>query len=892
MSQYVEDEKIMVKKNNNYHVAKVISMNNKSVNVMFINKNDIEKYGTKPEKINIKDTKKYITKKIIKKKNSSSNSSVSPLFWVLANKKQFPDWINKTFIKYKSTGKENKNPSGFKPFKYQLFLRDYMQFESPYRGILLYHGLGSGKSCTSIQIAENLKNLKNIVVILPASLKDNYITDGLKFCGDPIYKTNPNEIFKKYTFISSNASNTVQQMKQIGGLDNKVIIVDEAHNLISRMVGGITGDNSQGRAIYDMLMDAKDSKIVFLTGTPVVNNIFEAAIMYNVLRGYIYVTVFKIVYVDDEYGKQWNLRRVEEEIEKLQGVDYVETIKQSKTMEISILSKPWHEDFEEIIRDIENKGKEMNVGIEYLDYKKFTLFPDSGGEGGDEDFKKVFISESSIGYDKMKNKNIFAKRILGLTSYYKSSNQNLPSVKYHDTEKIAMDSYQFNEYYLVRSEEKKSRQLNDIRVFSRQYSNFAFPPEIIRPGIGEKLQKKNNEQNEKIFKVSSALEKEENKELAKEEDIKKLEKSVKNALSKLEKGDYLKINNLGKYSNKMKRIFENIKKTNGLVFIYSDFRTLEGVEVFAKVLEANGYSKFSGSGTDSKSNSKSNNKSNNKSDNKLNKKQNKTLKYAIYSGLEDFNERNKILKTFTASNNKYGEHIKCILATSAGAEGLDLKNIRQVHIMEPYWNEVRIKQVIGRAVRRNSHIDLPKNEQNVEVFRYLSVISEEDKKFLKPKEQISTDEIITEIARKKEYITEEMLTLMKEASVDCVLNAFDNGGNINCFTFGKNNIGLSYLPNLERDIGSGSEYQMRDVKESLRLGGISDDGKVYFVENKKIYLVTDILKKNPLKTQPKIKKKIAINLSDDSVYDYNAAVSAKRKVEIGKYNNKGEFYKA
>ena len=52
-------------------------------------------------------------------------------------------------------------------------------------------------------------------------------------------------------------------------------------------------------------------------------------------------------------------------------------------------------------------------------------------------------------------------------------------------------------------------------------------------------------------------------------------------------------------------------------------------------------------------------------------------------------------------------NIKVIMITKAGAEGLDLKNVRNVHIMEPYWYETRIQQVIGRAARYNSHIDLP-----------------------------------------------------------------------------------------------------------------------------------------------------------------------------------------
>ena len=50
------------------------------------------------------------------------------------------------------------------------------------------------------------------------------------FCGDPMYKTNPELYKEKYTFISYNASNTTTQLKRIGSLDNKVIIIDEVQN--------------------------------------------------------------------------------------------------------------------------------------------------------------------------------------------------------------------------------------------------------------------------------------------------------------------------------------------------------------------------------------------------------------------------------------------------------------------------------------------------------------------------------------------------------------------------------------------------------------------------------------------------------------------------------------
>ena len=64
-----------------------------------------------------------------------------------------------------------------------------MNLYTPYRGLLLYHGLGSGKTCTSIAIAEGMKDSKRIVIMTPASLRANYIEE-LKKCGDSLYKRN------------------------------------------------------------------------------------------------------------------------------------------------------------------------------------------------------------------------------------------------------------------------------------------------------------------------------------------------------------------------------------------------------------------------------------------------------------------------------------------------------------------------------------------------------------------------------------------------------------------------------------------------------------------------------------------------------------------------------
>ena len=66
------------------------------------------------------------------------------------------------------------------------------------------------------------------------------------------------------------------------------------------------------------------------------------------------------------------------------------------------------------------------------------------------------------------------------------------------------------------------------------------------------------------------------------------------------------------------------------------------------------------------------------------------------------NNKNE-LKEIT-HNNTNGEKIKVVIISKAGSEGLDFKNIRQIHILEPWYNINRIDQIIGRGVRNLDHL--------------------------------------------------------------------------------------------------------------------------------------------------------------------------------------------
>ena len=175
-------------------------------------------------------------------------------------------------------------------------------------------------------------------------------------------------------------------------------------------------------------------------------------------------------------------------------------------------------------------------------------------------------------------------------------------------------------------------------------------------------------------------------------------------------------------------------------------------------------------------------------------------------------------------NNFFGEVIKIIMISPAGSEGINLKNTRYVHIVDPYWHMVRIDQVIGRARRICSHEDLPEEYRNIQVFLYMSTLSEDqvtsesnmelkirDVSKIDKKVILSTDESLFEISRIKSNINDQILKYMKESSVDCSLYA--SSENLVCFNYGKvksNQFGS--VPSISEDKFQKDETQVQTRK--------------------------------------------------------------------------------
>ena len=155
-------------------------------------------------------------------------------------------------------------------------------------------------------------------------------------------------------------------------------------------------------------------------------------------------------------------------------------------------------------------------------------------------------------------------------------------------------------------------------------------------------------------------------------------------------------------------IIFNIFKSKGPVVVYSNYVDMEGLQIFRVYLSFFGFKNFSDSNNlelnkDNSKNKDKDNDNDNDNDNEIIENSPSKLTYMEFHGKIDKDTRTRNKAIYNDIKNKYGNIIKIILISPAGAEGINLANVRQIHIMEPFWNEVRIEQIIGRGVRQCQH---------------------------------------------------------------------------------------------------------------------------------------------------------------------------------------------
>jgi len=315
-------------------------------------------------------------------------------------------------------------------------------------------------------------------------------------------------------------------------------------------------------------------------------------------------------------------------------------------------------------------------------------------------------------------------------------------------------------------------------------------------------------------------------------------------------------------SAKYVAMLNNIQNAPGSSLVYSQFLDMEGIGIFRMTMDINGYAPIEILSSD-----KGNYQFSERTIASF-KKGTLQPRYITFSGQEKedvrklgldifnarFNELPESLLSilleagFKENDNKRGQICRVFCITSAGAEGISLKNVRAVHIMEPYWNDVRLKQVKGRAIRIGSHLDLPPKERNVSIYTYVSVFSKESqisrsgpmkidetvsmKDGITRKEAIdygipieegmsaytlTSDEHLYVVSQIKKNIIEQLENTMKSAAIDCEINYAENkDGTFKCYPL-KGSVGdFLYHPDIEKDIlESASMFELTEKKEKI-----------------------------------------------------------------------------
>lgn len=551
------------------------------------------------------------------------------------NDDNFYSSINKIYARYKIPKTKKTFREICFPTKYefqipQKFLAEFINPKTPYRGILVYHRIGAGKTCTAINIAEKFKNTKNIMVVLPASLKGNFRSELRSLCtgqnylsdreraelkklhpSDPEYKEiierSDERIDKYYTIYSYNKFVDLLKQKKLS-LKNTLLIIDEVHNMVSD-----TG--TYYSYLYEAVHSAPENlRLVIMSATPIFDKASEIALTMNLLI----------------------------------------------------------------------KDREMPIGNDFYNTFVDTKFTEKGA---------VYS---------VKNMDLFKSYTRGYISYYRGANPiSFPKSEIHIV-KTRMSDFQERLYRKVELREMKSEIRdflaaeipNSFFIGLRMISNFTYPNRKLGKAGYDSLQEKD-----------------------------------------------LDPRNLEKYSPKMLKVLRRVRRSQGTVFCYSNFKEYGGIYIFVRILEHYGYKNYQQNGPGRK-------------------------RFAIFSGDEDIKYKDEIKAVFNRKDNEDGSQIKLILGSSAIKEGISLLRVQEVHILDPYWNNSRISQVVGRALRFCSHKDVVAEKRLVKIYMYLAT---------HPKIKMSVDQKIFNIAIQKQYINTQFERALKESAIDCSL--FFNGNN-------------------------------------------------------------------------------------------------------------------
>ena len=592
---------------------------------------------------------------------------------------------------------------GFAFTRNQKFLKKFLSIDTSNTSILLFHGVGVGKTCSSILIAENFVDVfdKKVLVLLPSALESNYRkelfdmsklnydTQTYESCNGQQYldmipswnkmsrvevnKKIQKMINEKYSFFGYlkmvNYIDTIKRKsKEKYGNDmnkrnmyifntvreefsNRIFIIDEIHNI--RLINEKSMKKFP-KVLKFILRCAENVRLVMLSATPMFDNPSEI----SWIMDFVYLTDKQYYSYDTSIEFDDNEKLTKSSIKKL---------------------KYFAKNYVSYMRGYDPE----TFPIQYYASSKLSKHPKIDMLNLKSKIKPIDDKDYEFMYSKMtgQQKHIY----------------NINKIKQNDTNKDIQNRIQLSNIVYPTDNN------NDIRNSKG------------KTGFFNNFEKKENTKQLRVTYIDK-------------------------------KNMFLKLDNLNNYSSKIYNIMKDIDTKEGLILIYSKF-LYSGLIPCAIALEHLGYDKY--------------NNNNILLDNKI--KKNKKA-YIILTADDSVspNNTNELVK-FNDPSNKNGDLIKIALINEVASEGVTFKNVREIHILEPWYNMNKIEQIIGRGVRYYSHEALPEEKRNVGVFLHLNVNND--------KENIeSVDYRRYRLGIKKQDKINQIENIIKSNSIDCVLN--------------------------------------------------------------------------------------------------------------------------
>ena len=708
----------------------------------------------------------------------------------IAERKEFNDTKYDIVIPFSQRQMETEAAklcsAAFELAPHQLFVRNFLSSMTPYNSLLLYHGLGTGKTCSAISVAEEMRDYMNqikftkkILVVASVNVQDNFrkqLFDFKKLKFDPLLRQfvirgcTGNKLLKEvganavlndltaqnletvrgsivqritrlinanYEFMGYiELANLVRRLTTRAGMtkqdaiqaikrefNDRLIIVDEIHNVRSdeeskekNAAAKESSATSVSEELYKLVRYAVNLRLLLLSGTPMYNDPREIVWLLNLMNANDRRSTIAVSDVFDRHGNllEINGRPVGAELLRIKSNGYISVVKGENPYIFPYRMHPrdFATDHSFLLNREQHPTLQLN-GTPILDQlQHLDLYLNSAGS----------YQEAVYNY-------IIARKRLEMTTDATSFGSFMLKQPI-EALNLVYPSVEFDKLMARRKPASDAAGVStaDVAVL------MDIKGLLGDAGIKRTMKYEESEDGMRIFNY----------------DYKP------NTLANY--GRIFSPSNVGKYSSKIASICAQIERANGIILVYSEYIGGGAVPI-ALALEEMGFTRY-----DKDVGSLFKTAPVSQRIIQIQQPQKRfAAKYAMFTGDKHLSPDNRAELEALTTDNAHGQRIKVVIISKAGSEGIDFKNVRQVHIMEPWYNMNRIEQIIGRAVRNCSHADLPFVERNVQLFLYGTLLPATP-------EVEAADLYVYRLAESKAMQIGRVSRILKENAVDCLLN--------------------------------------------------------------------------------------------------------------------------